>query len=224
MAPARVAAATSTLSRPTPALPITTSLFADRNSAASTFVWLRTINARNSASWVASAPGSRHRSGWNVTSKRDDNASTALPRMSSAINTSGITEPHRRRPPKADRSYLKPRSSQPNIAKSIVGILASSKSLLGNLSLQLSGLGLSASPRIGGFNPWGMPSSQNLRPATDNPHYEIPPIDTCVVSRKASRPSVPNSRPHPLCLTPPNGQVLTLGAPSLMPRVPQREY
>src|ERR1017187_9854686 len=80
----------SILSRPTPALPITMSLFANRNSAASTVVWLRTINARNSASWAASPPGSRHNSGWNVTSKRDDSASTALPRMSSAISTSGI--------------------------------------------------------------------------------------------------------------------------------------
>src|SRR5580704_11984866 len=38
-----------------------------------------------------------------------------------------------------------------------------------------------------------------------------PPIDTCFVSRKASRPSIPSSRPHPLCYTPPKGAVLTEG-------------
>ena len=35
--------------------------------------------------------------------------------------------------------------------------------------------------------------------------YDSSPRETCFVSRKASIPSIPSSRPQPLCLTPPKG-------------------
>ena len=46
------------------------------------------------------------------------------------------------------------------------------------------------------------------------------PIEMCLVSRKASRPSTPSSRPQPLCLRPPKGHWLVEGTGSLMPMVP----
>ena len=45
-------------------------------------------------------------------------------------------------------------------------------------------------------------------------------MQTCLVSRNASRPSSPSSRPHPLCLSPPKGHWLVAGTQSLMQMVP----
>src|SRR5262249_747089 len=46
------------------------------------------------------------------------------------------------------------------------------------------------------------------------------PIEMCFVSRNASNPSLPSSRPQPLCLIPPNGALLVLRTPSLIRMVP----
>ena len=50
--------------------------------------------------------------------------------------------------------------------------------------------------------------------------HSCTPIDTCLVSRNASNPSLPSSRPQPLCLTPPKGHWLVVGTESLMPIMP----
>src|SRR6266513_4311649 len=60
-----------------------------------------------------------------------------------------------------------------------------------------------------------------LYASTTNPWPDYTPaIETCLVSRRASMPSLPSSRPRPLCLIPPNGHWLVDGAPSFTPMVP----
>src|SRR5205085_2443765 len=59
-----------------------------------------------------------------------------------------------------------------------------------------------------------------LRTARRGTYSPRIPIETCLVSRNASSPSLPSSRPQPLCLRPPNGALLVEGTPSLMPMVP----
>src|SRR5439155_1154561 len=46
------------------------------------------------------------------------------------------------------------------------------------------------------------------------------PKEICLVSRNASSPSTPSSRPQPLCLNPPKGAMLVVGTPSLIPIEP----
>ena len=86
--PAALAAATSTLSSPTPARPMIRSLAARETSAAFTCVWLRTISARASAIRSARRSGDFHSSGSKATSKLARRASIAGPGMSSVTSTS----------------------------------------------------------------------------------------------------------------------------------------
>src|SRR6185437_13903079 len=66
--------------------------------------------------------------------------------------------------------------------------------------------------------------NESLTSPSGSFHQARLPMERCFVSRNASSPSIPSSRPQPLCLTPPKGEVLTVGAPSLMPSVPASSF
>jgi len=55
----------------------------------------------------------------------------------------------------------------------------------------------------------GNPKGRSLNLKSGSPYSKI---ETCLVSRNASSPSLPNSRPQPLCFKPPKGNWLVAGA------------
>src|SRR5205823_6055037 len=65
------------------------------------------------------------------------------------------------------------------------------------------------------------PHKQILRHSRD---HAFTPSEMCFVSRNASSPSDPNSRPHPECFIPPNGALLVVGTPSLIPIIPASSF